>query len=523
MPFLIERPADPVPAANRVEGDVLLIGRGTNAGLRLDDEAVALEHARVERDPAGYQLVDLASITGTYLNGKPVTEAYLKDGDVLGLGASRIRVRWRAPADPLALEVRPAVAESVTPAVQAPEVDYAGAYTLRRPFLTKGALAVLLTLAAAGALAALPLAKAWKAFQPGSTSEAHTRKGVGCFDCHAPWRGPATASCSGCHPRLDHQPTQVSTPDCSDCHFEHRGQNRLVLVNDASCVACHGNLRVKEGGSPRFARNVTAFPEGHATFSVTQPGGARLPVAEAVARQADPGTLRLDHARHLKPGLIGPEGRETLTCASCHMPGDSPTGIKAVHYEQHCQRCHRLTFDDARPDEEAPHAEPRIVHDRLVALYGVNESQMGSFRERRRISVRSPGATMGLNLSARVLYQVQEAENLLYRTNCVKCHAMDLDTRPFPTVAPARLQADWLPFSHFDHRPHADVKGLTCETCHTRARASSATADVLLPGIEACGGCHGGGKPPGKAELRSARNDCRGCHAYHPRQQGARG
>src|SRR5262245_57464400 len=191
MPFLVERPAEPQPSASRVEGDALLIGRGTNAGLRLDDEAVALEHARIERDPAGYKLLDLESVTGTYLNGKPVEDAtYLKDGDIIGVGGSRLRVRWRSPSDPLALEVRPAVdAGSAGPsAVRAPEVDYAGAYTLRRPFLTKGALALFLTLAAAAAVGALPFAKVWQAFEPGATSEKHQRQGVGCFQCHAPWK-----------------------------------------------------------------------------------------------------------------------------------------------------------------------------------------------------------------------------------------------------------------------------------------------------------------------------------------------
>ncbi|HEX9942675.1 MAG TPA: FHA domain-containing protein [Thermoanaerobaculia bacterium] len=523
MPFLVERPGDQ-PAATRIEGEVLRIGRGTSAELRLDDPAVALDHARVERVPMGYRLVDLGSVTGTYVNGKPVQSALLSDGDVIGVGGSRLRVRWKSPADPLALEVRPAVEGEGTAAgaatVRAPEVD-ARVYTLRRPFLTKGFLALLLTLAAAGVLAALPLKKVWHAFQPGATSEAHQKKGVGCFGCHAPWKGPTSASCSECHRRSDHQERQAFTPDCSDCHFEHRGQARLTVVTDASCVSCHGDLKVKDGGLPAFARRTTFFPEGHADFSLTLPAGARMPVAVAAARRADPGTVRLDHAFHLKPGLIGPEGRETLACASCHEPGSGPTGMKPVEYEQCCQRCHRLTFDDARPDEEAPHEKPRAVHNELVAIYQVNEGRMGSFRERRRRVLRDPRAAFGLTVSARVRAQVEEAENHLYRTACAKCHPMDLDARPYPTVAPALIQGEWLPLSPFSHGPHVEITGLTCETCHTRARASRATGDVLLPGIEVCGGCHGGtGKPPGEAELKPARSQCIDCHGYHPPKGG---
>src|SRR4051812_39050071 len=214
MPFVIEHPADPQIPASRVEGDVLLIGRGTNAGLRLDDQAVALEHARIERDPAGYKLADLGSVTGTYLNGKKLeSAAYLADGDAVGVGGWRLAARLRSPAEPLVLEARPVAgtAEKGAAAVQAPEVDYIGAYTLRRPFLTKGSLAVLLTLAATAIVIALPFSGALRAFQPGPISQRHqeARPPVGCFDCHAPWRGPTATTCSQtCHQRIDHQARQ---------------------------------------------------------------------------------------------------------------------------------------------------------------------------------------------------------------------------------------------------------------------------------------------------------------------------
>ena len=529
MPFLIARPAVPI---SRLEGDTLLIGRGTNAGLRLDDQTVSLAHARIERDPAGYTLTDLGSETGTYLNGKKVESAtYLKDGDAVGIGGSRLRVHFRSAADLLGLEVQPvAAAEPAGPAaVQAPEVDYAAAYTLRRPLLTKGALAVFLTLAAVVVVIALPLAGALRAFQPGAISERHQHANaggpIGCFDCHTPWKGPTATSCQQCHKRTDHQERQTFTPACSECHLEHRAKDRLALVSNARCVDCHGDMQVKGGGSPRFARNVTGFPEGHADFSVTLAGGGRLPVTEAVARRADPGTVRLDHARHLKPGLITPKGRETLKCEDCHQPGNGPTGLMRIDYKRDCNRCHRLNFDDARPDEEVRHGEPRDVYFDLLGIYQTNEGRMGSLQERRRVIIRTPGADLGLNVTASVKAQVEEAENHVYRSACIKCHAVDMNARPYPTVARARLQGEWLPYSHFDHRKHLEtqIRGLTCETCHAGAAASRATADVLLPGIEMCGGCHGPGKPPGNAERRSARNDCRECHAYHPGKKEEKG
>lgn len=523
MPFLIEWLTGPQPGTTRVEDESLLIGRGTNAGLRLDDGAVALEHARIERVRSGYRLMDLGSVTGTYLNGKAVQSAALSDGDVIDAGSSRLRVRWSAPAEPLTLEVRPisatAEAEGLpAAAIQVRDVDYLRAYNLRRPFLTKGFLAVLLALAAAGVLAALPRLGLWRAFQPGDTSEAHQRKDVGCFDCHTPWKGPASVNCTTeCHPRADHQARQVATPACSDCHFEHRGEKKLTQVSDASCAACHADLKVRGGGEPAFARTVTAFPDRHADFSVTVAGAGRLPIAEAVSRRADPGTVRLDHAFHLKPGLIGPEGRETLVCKDCHQPGNGPTGMVRINYQLHCNRCHRLTFDDARPDEEARHGEPRDVYADLVRAYQLNERRMGTLRERRRVIVRNPAAELGLSLNARVRAEVQEAESHLFRSACVKCHEVDLKVRPYPTVARARLQGEWLPLSPFSHTRHVEIPGLTCESCHVRAASSRDTAEVLVPGIEACGGCHGGSRtPPGAAQLKAGRNECIECHAYHP-------
>ena len=66
--------------------------------------------------------------------------------------------------------------------------------------------------------------------------------------------------------------------------------------------------------------------------------------------------------------------------------------LDRMGFEQHCQRCHRLTFDDARPEKEALHGEPRDVYSNLVSVYQLDEGRMGSLRERRRSIVRRPGS-----------------------------------------------------------------------------------------------------------------------------------
>ena len=77
LSFVIQRVTGRQISLSEIRTAVLRIGRGTNAELRSDNPAVALEHAVIESDSAGYSVVDKGSITGTYVNGKPVETARL--------------------------------------------------------------------------------------------------------------------------------------------------------------------------------------------------------------------------------------------------------------------------------------------------------------------------------------------------------------------------------------------------------------------------------------------------------------
>ncbi|MFP5245838.1 MAG: FHA domain-containing protein, partial [Thermoanaerobaculia bacterium] len=70
MSFLIQRAAGRGLTLTQIHGELLRIGRGTNQDLRSDNPAVALEHAVIESDAAGYLITDRGSITGTYVNRK---------------------------------------------------------------------------------------------------------------------------------------------------------------------------------------------------------------------------------------------------------------------------------------------------------------------------------------------------------------------------------------------------------------------------------------------------------------------
>ncbi|GGS57218.1 FHA domain-containing protein [Streptomyces violaceus] len=65
------------------------IGRATDNDLVIDDLVVSRRHAELRALPDGrYEITDLGSHNGTYLNGSPVTSAPVGQGDIVGIGHS---------------------------------------------------------------------------------------------------------------------------------------------------------------------------------------------------------------------------------------------------------------------------------------------------------------------------------------------------------------------------------------------------------------------------------------------------
>jgi adenylate cyclase len=67
------------------EGEVV-IGRSPECQVCLKDFGISRQHAKLVADPNGVRIVDLKSKNGTQVNGVPVVEAPLKDGDRILLG-----------------------------------------------------------------------------------------------------------------------------------------------------------------------------------------------------------------------------------------------------------------------------------------------------------------------------------------------------------------------------------------------------------------------------------------------------
>jgi len=74
----------------------LVIGRGTEADLRINDPGISRRHAEIRVEGAGpstrVQIVDLGSTNGIIVNGQRVRQAALQEGSRIEIGSTRMLV-----------------------------------------------------------------------------------------------------------------------------------------------------------------------------------------------------------------------------------------------------------------------------------------------------------------------------------------------------------------------------------------------------------------------------------------------
>lgn len=98
------RSSVPAVPAELVVGDrhialrsgVMTIGRLDTCDVALDDPSVSRRHAEVRGQGAVWLVVDAGSSNGTKVNGLPITEHRLVDGDVVRVGDQELRFRCSA-------------------------------------------------------------------------------------------------------------------------------------------------------------------------------------------------------------------------------------------------------------------------------------------------------------------------------------------------------------------------------------------------------------------------------------------
>ena len=67
-------------------GNITTIGRALLNHIVIDNPEVSGQHAIIAKLADSYQLQDLHSTNGTQVNGIPITEVELKDGDKIQFG-----------------------------------------------------------------------------------------------------------------------------------------------------------------------------------------------------------------------------------------------------------------------------------------------------------------------------------------------------------------------------------------------------------------------------------------------------
>ena len=392
-------------------------------------------------------------------------------------------------------------------------------------------------------------AKDSRVYSSGRMSAAHAVLEKECAACHLQQAGVFSAKagdkgCVSCHDGPVHherndRAANTKTLECATCHSEHRGRINIAAVSDNACAQCHANLASVEPAARHFP-NIHSFESDHPGFDAPEKGNS------------DPGTIKLNHAIHMKPIRPGPnDPMVQLECGDCHRSGavsapwhyadakyvaakpsytdrgalregasrtlSPPTPMTGrelmapVKFATACAACHLLTFDK-RFEEGVPHDKPEVVHTFVVAKL---QSYIAAHPNELRV-VRDPARDLTgkpLAPEVRILTPPQwvaertaDAEQLLWRKTCRQCHALTQGTdNALPRVAPANITARWMPHAKFDHDAH---RGFTCMSCHEKALTSTQSSDVLLPGIATCRTCHAPG--PDHAESR-----CFECHTYH--------
>jgi two-component system, cell cycle response regulator len=88
--YLVVMAGSNVGEMYKLDKDQLVIGRGDKADLRLLDDGISRDHARVVKDGGEMVLEDMGSTNGTYCNGTRVTRQGLSEGDKILLGSTTI-------------------------------------------------------------------------------------------------------------------------------------------------------------------------------------------------------------------------------------------------------------------------------------------------------------------------------------------------------------------------------------------------------------------------------------------------
>lgn len=567
MPFVINTKKKLGPGGEKTEttelsGTTLRIGRGTDNDLHLDNHAVQIHHAVIQEEGERYVLRDLNALSLTSVNDVLVRETTLSEAGTIRIGPYTLRFARPTTIAPLTIEydVLADVVGDAPPTATAPgglppsppsklrdeTFHVVAAYNLQGRYLKQTTISILAVLVVLGGCGLVYALGKHVVFMPGSISMKHRLFANDCARCHAAWKPILTVvsdnNCLGCHSGPPHfsERTLGPAPPCASCHIEHKGQAVLSALLDSTCIQCHADLKAKEARVP-IATRLHSFTADHPEFAITVSKPGHPPVQrvrlDEGERVTDTATIKLNHRLHLKPNLMGPDGLEQMSCASCHQTDSQGAYMRPVNYEKDCARCHRLDFDERFPGRTVPHGQTLENVDQFLR---VTYAEYYLLRHQSELKAQEPARRLpGAPRTKEEIWingMVEGAERLLMGPpgskstgKCVLCHGLSRpgeasrstqlgETKPHAsrmqprmllhTVVKTAIPERWLPYSDFDHKAHTV---LTCVACHEAAPSSERTQDVLLPSVKSCRNCH--------FEPGGARAQCLTCHTYHDKSQ----
>src|SRR5262249_38072742 len=149
---------------------------------------------------------------------------------------------------------------------------------------------------------------------PGPISSPHALFAARCETCHSKaFSRIPNSACRKCHDGPSHPAKDLDrarlmrSPECIQCHVEHRGSIDIKKVSDGNCTVCHSNLVAHASRVKLKNVKITAFRPGlHPEFSPKY--------------RADLRFLKLNHAAHLpETAKMVQRIKLPMQCGDCHM------------------------------------------------------------------------------------------------------------------------------------------------------------------------------------------------------------
>jgi hypothetical protein len=524
-------------------GEILTIGRASDQAIFLPDLRAALNHATVTSLGGDQFRVESLIVAGIRVNGEITYSTTVGAGAVIEIGNARLtlidaRGDWDAAVEVATIdksEQAELVARLKKP-TSLRQTWISKRWTSWAGFLIVLALALILPAATHFVpglntvlkYSPLPSIAAWN---PGELDAAHRVFASDCKTCHEhAFLMVRDSACTTCHKTtkahadpIKFNMSELGETRCASCHKDHNGQRGMVSTDQRLCSDCHADLKSRSGNASSLA-NIADFGMAHPEFHVSLPGwsasGEFTPKSMLWSSGLKENSgLKFDHAKHLKAdGLNTPNGRKTLECSNCHVADAGGAAMKPIAFETMCHECHKLGFDTLAPEREVPHAKIEAVIYTLDEFYSrraleggyADAKAPGIVQERRRPGSPPLSRQEQVEALAWARDRSREAARSVFTGKaCVTCHTV---TAPNPSnpewrIDPVRVAGIWYAKARFSHARHATSE---CIDCHAGAASSTASNDLLIPGIDNCRQCHAGSHATDKVE-----STCIACHDFH--------